>query len=69
MTKEDFTKRLETLGLSKKEFAEQATISYNTVNNWNNDTKPVPSWVDSWLENYNKAKNFKQIVEAVKPYM
>ena len=44
-------------------------ISYSTVNNWNDDTKPVPPWVSSWLDNYVKAKALDTVVDAVKPYI
>lgn len=69
MKKEELTKILEGVSLSKKEFAEKCNISYNTVNNWNDETKPVPGWVSSWLENYIKAKTLDTVVEAVKPHI
>lgn len=65
MNKSDFSNILTTLNISKKEFAELSNISYNTVNNWNDDTKPIPSWVESWLENYIKAKSYEDIKNKV----
>jgi DNA-binding transcriptional regulator YiaG len=65
MTKVDFTKVLDSLHLSKKEFAELSNISYNTVNNWNDENKPIPSWVESWLENYIKAKSYEDVKNKI----
>lgn len=69
MTKKELTEKLESINLTKKEFAELANISYSTVNNWNDINKPVPTWVESWLENYIKAKVSDTIIEAVKPFV
>lgn len=69
MLKDEFTEILKSIELSKKDFAEKANISYNTVNNWNDTNKPVPPWVQSWLENYIKAKDMDKVVEAVKPHI
>ncbi len=69
MNKEELSIKLKEINLSKKEFAVLSNISYNTVNNWNDDNRPVPPWVESWLENYIKAKDIDKIVDAVKPYI
>ncbi len=69
MLKDEFTEILKSIELSKKDFAEKANISYNTVNNWNDTNKPVPPWVQSWIENYIKAKDMDKVVEAVKPHI
>lgn len=69
MKKEELTLSLEKIGLSKKEFASKSNISYSTVNNWNDDTKPVPPWVSSWLDNYVKAKALDTVADAVGPYI
>jgi len=37
-------------------------ISYNTVNNWNDENRPVPPWVKSWLDNYVKAKDMDSLL-------
>jgi len=57
---------LKSAGLSKKEFALQADISYNTTNNWNDETKPIPSWVESWLNLYIDNQSFKKLKSAIK---
>ncbi len=65
MNKADLTKILKDINLSKKEFANLSDISYNTVNNWNDETKPIPSWVESWLYNFVKAKSYEEVKNAV----
>ena len=66
MNKETFTATLKRVGLSKKDFAELASISYNTVNNWNDDTKPIPSWIDSWLTLYIENAKCKELKTLLK---
>jgi DNA-binding transcriptional regulator YiaG len=69
MNKIEFTATLNKIGLSKRQFSELSNTPYNTVNNWNDENRPVPSWIESWLENYIKAKDIEKIAEAVKPYI
>ncbi|MGB7402691.1 MAG: helix-turn-helix transcriptional regulator [Arcobacter sp.] len=65
MNKQELTQILKDINLSKKEFANLSNISYNTINNWNDDNRPVPPWVDSWLENYVKAKSYSDVKDKV----
>ncbi|BAF73354.1 helix-turn-helix transcriptional regulator [Sulfurovum sp. NBC37-1] len=65
MNKEQLTSMLKGIGLSKKDFAELANISYNTVNNWNDDNKPIPSWVESWLDLYIDNKECKELKQLL----
>ncbi|PAF41444.1 hypothetical protein [Helicobacter sp. 11S03491-1] len=65
MKKSELTIKLNYIGISKKEFSELADISYNTVNNWNDRDKPVPGWVASWLENYQKTKCYDELKKKV----
>lgn len=68
MNNMEFEGKLEDVDMSKKEFAEASSLPYQTVMNWKrNDAVPV--WVDSWLENYIKAKDMDRVVEAVKPHI
>jgi hypothetical protein len=69
VSKNEFSKIIKELNLAKKDFAKLANISYNTVNNWNDSSKPVPPWVQSWLENYIKAKVSDKVIDAVKPFV
>lgn len=66
MLKSELTNILETINLSKKEFAQMANISYNTVNNWNDENKPVPPWVQSWLENYIQMRKFETVKKTLR---
>ncbi len=66
MLKAELTKVLKEIDLSKKEFANLSNISYNTVNNWNDENKPVPPWVKSWLENYVAKQRFETMATVLK---
>lgn len=50
-----FVELLKKSSLNKKEFSEKTKLAYSTVANWST-TSNVPDWVESWLENYIKAK-------------
>jgi len=63
MNKENFSEELKKLNITKKEFADMCGISYMTVNNWNDENRPIPAWVDSWIQNY-KFKNFYDVVKT-----
>ena len=58
MNKQDFTNLLKQADLNRKEFAAKFDVEYSTILNWGNVGKPFPYWVESWLENYIKAKHF-----------
>jgi len=51
MTREEFSKKLDDIGLKKAEFAEKLGLAYSTVNNWGSSSE-FPRWVESWLGNY-----------------
>ena len=63
MLKKDLISKLKKLGLTKKEFASLVHIPYNTVNNWSDEKRPIPSWVEPWLENYIQMKELEQKIE------
>jgi len=69
MLKEEFDYCLDELGLDRKTFAELTQVSYNTITNWNDNKKPIPSWVHSWLDNYKKAKALDDIAKEISPYL
>jgi predicted transcriptional regulator len=69
MLKEEFDDTLKKVNLNRKEFATAANISYNTINNWNNTTKPVPNWVNSWLKNYEKSMILNNIITSISPHI
>ena len=62
----EFNEALKSAGLNKKEFAEKTNMTYQSVTNWADDTRPIPGWVKSWLENYRKSKSFDTIAGLVK---
>ena len=65
MKKEDFTELLKKHGLKKRQFADLSGENYHTVLGWGREytnngltkTIAIPNWIDSWLTNYEKAKN------------
>lgn len=65
MNKHQFDEKLRKLGLSKKEFAKLTHVSYYTISNWNDTTKPIPKWVDSWLVYYEKSKKLDSLLEYI----
>lgn len=65
MTKEEFKEELKKLGISKKEFAKLSGTAYITVNNWNDSNKPIPKWVESWLQNYIKAQTYEEVKDKL----
>lgn len=69
MTKEKFDNHLKDLELSRQEFSNITGIAYSTINNWHDEKKPIPSWVDSWVENYIKAKDMDKVIFAIKPHI
>ncbi len=61
MNKTEFSKLLKTANINQKEFATLSKLATSTVNNWNDKNKPIPDWVQSWLENYIGKKKFDDI--------
>lgn len=68
MNIKEFEKKLKECGLNKKEFAENVGMPYQTMMNWNK-TDETPYWVEPFLENYIKAKNFDTVVDTVEPFV
>ena len=65
MLKKEFDEKLKDLNIDRKTFSELTETSYNTVTNWNDENKPIPKWVKSWLENYIKAKSYDSIKDKI----
>ena len=74
MTKIEFTKKLKNVGLDKNKFAKLSGENYCTVLGWgriykNNKKEKkvlkVPIWIDSWIENYEKAQKYENIVKNI----
>ena len=65
MEKEKFKFLLQEANLTKKELASILQINIGSLNNWGS-SQNIPYWVESWLENYIKAKELDTIVNAIK---
>ncbi|WP_343353260.1 hypothetical protein V3I05_07960 [Helicobacter mastomyrinus] len=68
MQNTEFEQKLEQLGLSKKEFTAIVGMPYQTLMNWK-QKEQTPIWVDSWLENYAKAKTLDDVAKSIRPYL
>jgi len=66
MKKDEFDDTLKRIGMSRQEFADITNLSYGAVSNWHDEKKPVPGWVDSWLENYISKKKYENIKNIIK---
>ena len=66
MDKKEFDGYLTKLNISKKDLAELVTMPYNTINGWNGDTKPYPSWLKSWVVHYVTSTRYEKIKELTK---
>jgi len=60
MNYSEFSAKLDEMGLSKKDFAAMVGRSHNSVINWS-QAGDLPAWVDSWIENYRKARLLDEI--------
>jgi predicted transcriptional regulator len=69
MTKEEFNTRLKELNISIKDFSQIADIPYSTINNWgfraNDKIIPVPKWVVTFLEHYEKSRKYDYLINEV----
>lgn len=65
MNNEDFKKLLKEANLTKTSFAEYLGTSNQVINNWNTNGREIPYWVESWLNNYIKAKKFEDIKSII----
>ena len=68
MDRKTFNEKLKKAGLTKKDFSFKVGVSYGSVNNWGS-SKDIPYWVESWIENYIRAKDLDAVVDVVKPYV
>lgn len=61
MTKKDFDNKLKKLNLNKKDLSILLNLSYNTINGWNGENKPFPTWLQNWFYYYEKSLKFDKI--------
>ena len=69
MKKEEFDVLLKKSNLDRKEFALLSGIQYSSVGKWNDNSRPIPVWVQSWLENYIRAKIADDILDSLEPLL
>lgn len=65
LSKESFIKLLKENNINQKELAEILGIAEATVNKWFVKTK-MPLWVENYLEIYNEANKYKNILLKLK---
>ncbi|MBF7060291.1 hypothetical protein IY972_05140 [Campylobacter volucris] len=63
MLKKEFDEKIKNLGLKRQDFCGITGLAYGSVSNWNDNNKPIPFWVDSWLENYKYKKFYENTKE------
>lgn len=66
MTVKEFNEKLKIAGLKKKDFAEKTSLPYGSITNWGQEARPVPKWVESWLDLYIESKTVKKIISQLK---
>jgi len=65
MNNNEFKDLLKKAKLSKTNFAKNIGTSSQVVNNWTTAGREIPYWVESWLENYIKGQNYREIKNRV----
>jgi hypothetical protein len=60
----EFEVKLKESNLNKKSFSDLTGIPYPTILGWNN-LKKTPVWVETWLNNYIKAKSYDDVKNKV----
>jgi hypothetical protein len=66
MTYKEFTAKIKRLGLTRQVFANETGLKYMSVLDWSRNTKTIPTWIGSWLNMYEKAKKYDEIIERLK---
>jgi len=64
MDKQRLNELLKIAGLRKKQLSQMFGLSQSAVNNWG-ISKEMPYWLESWLENYIKAKKYDEIQQLL----
>ncbi len=64
-TRKEFDIRLQELKLTRLEFCKKVGMNENSIlSNWDRQS-PIPLWVESWLNTYENAKNFKILYNCI----
>ena len=65
MKYEVFQRRLKELGLNQKKFAHICKINPKTISTTWKKKNYTPGWVDSWIDNYQKAIMYDDLKETL----
>ncbi len=68
MLKREFDEKIKSLGLTRQDFCNITGLAYSSVSNWNDNNKPIPIWVDSWLLNYEKSLALDELLNIIEKY-
>jgi hypothetical protein len=68
MTKQEFTMKLKELNLSVAEFSDIVKLHPASVRSFNDEKRPVPEWIDSWLKYYEKSMAFDELLAVMEKF-
>ncbi|EJE1648406.1 hypothetical protein ACWU0V_000303 [Campylobacter coli] len=68
MLKREFDEKIKSLGLTRQDFCNMTGLAYSSVSNWNDNNKPIPIWVDTWLLNYEKSLALDELLNIIEKY-
>ncbi|EAL3453339.1 hypothetical protein BAA14_08665 [Campylobacter coli] len=68
MLKREFDQKIKSLGLTRQDFCNITGLAYSSVSNWNDNNKPIPIWVDTWLLNYEKSLALDELLNIIEKY-
>lgn len=68
MTKQEFVTKLKDLNLSVADFAEMVGLHPASVRSFNDEKRPVPDWIDSWMQNYEKARALDELLALIEKF-
>ncbi|ECR2482248.1 TPA: hypothetical protein R8E34_001117 [Campylobacter coli] len=68
MLKREFDEKIKSLGLTRQDFCNITGLAYSSVSNWNDNNKPIPIWVDTWLLNYEKSLALDELLNTIEKY-
>lgn len=68
MLKKEFDEKIKSLGFTRQDFCNMTGLAYSSVSNWNDNNKPIPIWVDTWLINYEKSLALDELLNIIEKY-
>ena len=67
MTYNEFKKTLKKCDLTIKKFANMCGLHFTTISTTWKSKNEVPKWVETWLNNYIKAKTLDNVKDVICP--